>query len=152
MDASHRLQVRARRDELPALAGLVESACAGMAREDRLRLLLVVEELFCNSLEHGYGGECELPITLELQCMAGACRVLYQDRAPEFDPFAHRGATIPGSGQDPEEMDPMESDPGLRPVGGLGILLVCRYTSWREYRRRDGFNQIELLLPSTMDA
>lgn len=135
MDTPYRLQVHARRAEFPALAGLVETACATSPTEHRLRLLLLVEELFCNSLEHGYGAECGQPIGLALQPDGEGCRVLYWDHAPAFDPFAEREA--------PE----LTADIDLRPVGGLGLLLLARYASWRRYRRQEGSNLVEFFLP-----
>jgi anti-sigma regulatory factor (Ser/Thr protein kinase) len=136
VQATYRRQIRARRSEFPGLVALVEDASAASAKEDRLRLLLVVEELFCNSLEHGYGGECDQPVELELEPGADGCRVLYRDRAPEFNPFADHAEPL------------LVASPELRPVGGLGIMLLSRYATWRRYRRQDGVNLIELFVPS----
>ena len=57
--AGERRVFEARFGMLPATAAFVAGFCArhGIARNDALRLTLIVEELFTNSMAHGYGGE-----------------------------------------------------------------------------------------------
>jgi len=47
----------AKMDSMAEIRALVESACtnAGIDHEDCLKLLLIVEELFTNTVTHGYG-------------------------------------------------------------------------------------------------
>lgn len=134
VDTAQRHQLQARRAEFEALIGLIEHECAQLPREDRLRLTLVVEELFCNSLEHGYGGEGEHPVWLSLQPSSEGCRVVYEDAAPEHDPFTRARPAL---------ADAVEQ----RTVGGLGVFLLAKYSSWYRYSRQDERNIIELFLP-----
>src|SRR5690242_9854667 len=83
------------------------------AEREFLRLVLVVEELFTNSVKHGYGGECEKPIEITLQVDGICLAVRYRDQAPPYDPFS----TLDASRQ---AMDlPIEQ----RPAGHLGLVL-----------------------------
>ncbi len=81
--------------ELPArAAGLqqalarIEGWCAaqGLPRALALRLLIVVEELFTNSVKYGYGAECDRPVRLALAPAGAGVELAYEDEAPPFDP------------------------------------------------------------------
>ena len=58
----------ARLSELHALRSFVEGFCAQarLARDKCLRLNLVLEELFTNTVRHGHRGDCEFPVWVSL--------------------------------------------------------------------------------------
>ena len=73
-------QVRTQIEEFGAMAGL--------GREDRHKLTLIVEELFTNTVTHGFRGDSDSPVQLTLeQTEAGVC-LTYEDSAPRHDPIA----------------------------------------------------------------
>jgi anti-sigma regulatory factor (Ser/Thr protein kinase) len=121
-------------DAFPRVDALIAQVCAEAAfgREDCLRLTLVVEELFTNTVTHGLrdGGTIELV----LDALPGRIAVIYEDTGPEFDPFAVR--------------EPSEAAAGVedRPVGGLGLVLVGRLGRNVEYSHADGRNRISLVM------
>ncbi len=119
----------------------VESTCAsaGLRRDDCLRLALVVEELFVNTIVHGHGGDSDATIDLTLDPQPGRIRVTYEDRAPRFDPSA--GAEELAAAQESAELDE-------RPVGGLGLLLVRKLSSDLEYSRAVAGNRIAFVITS----
>jgi anti-sigma regulatory factor (Ser/Thr protein kinase) len=125
----------ARRAEFDAIRQFIETACAGLPPAHRLRLILIVEELFCNSIDHGYGGDSEQPVWLSLAPAAQDCHVQYEDAAPAHDPFA--GVNDPL----------LDADVEQRPVGGLGLYLIGQFCSSTHYQRRDEHNVIELTVP-----
>ena len=125
----------ARHAEFDAIAAFIESSCALLADEDRLRLVLLVEELFANSVNHGYGGDSDQPVWLSVEVSDQSCRLVYADSAPPYNPFA---AVNPSS---------TEADLEHRPIGGLGIVLLMELSSSRSYERRDDRNVIELHVP-----
>jgi anti-sigma regulatory factor (Ser/Thr protein kinase) len=107
------MSLAARPEELPALLDFAR----GYGRQCRLpesalhRLLVILEELFLNTVHHGHGGGSEAPVTVELSLLADELRCSYTDGAPLFVPPAE----LPGHvGEAPE----------VRPVGGLGVALV----------------------------
>jgi anti-sigma regulatory factor (Ser/Thr protein kinase) len=104
----------ARRDAFPRVRAFVEDACAraGVPRDDCLRLTLVVEELFVNTVVHGHGGDTDAPVRLALTMSPGAIAVCYEDTASPFNPFA---MVLP-----PDDDDDVEE----RKVGGLGVRLI----------------------------
>jgi serine/threonine-protein kinase RsbW len=118
----------ARQDAFPGLRSFLEEAChrAGVARPDCLRLVLIVEELFVNTVVHGHGGDSDAPVRLEVTVTPTAIAVCYEDTAPAFDPCA--------------VSEP--SEPGEPKVGGLGVHLVRSMAQDLAYRRTDGCNQI----------
>ena len=132
MDIPETRRFCARHADFGAICRFIESACANLSRADRQRLILIVEELFCNSVEHGYGGECDQPVWLTLALTEKSCRVVYEDGAPPHDPFA--------AARDPR----LEADADSRPVGGLGVFLVGQMSSSKRYERRHERNVIEL--------
>jgi len=88
-----------------------------------LRAQLAVEELFANSVHHGYGGESESPVWLTIERDTTVLRIIYSDQAAAFDPFT--------------AIKTPTDDPGAslegREVGGVGRLLV------RELARRSSY-------------
>lgn len=127
----------ARNSGLDAIREFIETTCAPMSHDDQRRVLLLVEELFVNSMLHGYGGECDMPVWLTLELVQGACSVVYEDRAPPYDPF---------SAPDHSRVDATLDD---RPIGGLGIMLITQISSRHSYARRGDRNVIEFEVPAT---
>ena len=121
---------------LSKATAFVESFCEahGLAPADVMRLTLVVEELFTNTVTHGHGGDCDAPVRIALSATAGHIELAYDDTAPPFDPVAHlasNAATL---------------DVDDRRVGGLGIALVLRMTERAGYAREDGCNRLMLTI------
>lgn len=122
--------------QFPATSGaladvmdFVANACAGtpVPADDCLRAALVFEELFTNTVHHGYGGDCQEPVSITLEADGADVRLRYEDRAPAYDPFSTRGE----SGAEATE---------LRPIGGLGLALVRALVSNARYERCNGTN------------
>jgi anti-sigma regulatory factor (Ser/Thr protein kinase) len=135
--ASQQVQVfPARMSELPDVAAFTTRACdaAGFDRDACLRLVLLVEELFANTVAHGHGQDSDAPVRIAFDVEAGRVRLLYEDTGPAHDPFA--------SITPPDEAAEVED----RPVGGLGILLIAAMARDVEYRRADGRNRIALVV------
>ncbi|KPK14701.1 MAG: hypothetical protein AMJ67_15915 [Betaproteobacteria bacterium SG8_41] len=122
---------------LRELRGFIEAVCreAAIARNDTLRIALVAEELFTNSVKHGYGGDSGKQVWLTLQPGEGACRLVYEDAAPPYNPFADAAT--------PDLEAPLDT----RAIGGLGVLLVARFSRSHKYTRAGDRNRISLLLP-----
>ena len=123
----------ARSTEFEAIRQFVESNAGVMPQDDQYRVLLLVEELFANSVMHGYAGDSDSPVWLTVIVSNGTCRIVYEDEAPEYDPFT--------GGHQPQ----LEGDD--RPVGGLGIMLLTEMSSSHSYARRGGRNVIEFEVP-----
>jgi len=126
---------------MASLAGAiewVEAFCAdrGVAASDVLRLSLVVEELFTNTVMHGHGGGSDAAVRFGLRVDASHLELSYEDSAPAFDPLEHVARA------------PIDPAAGLvdRPIGGLGIPLVVRMSERIRYAREDGRNRIVLAL------
>jgi len=109
-------------------------AIGGLPRDTRLRLTLLVEELFTNTIIHGHGGDSEAPVSLECRVELARVRLTYEDAAPPHNPFA--------AIQAPDE----KASPDDRPVGGLGVLLVATMAEQVEYRRAGDRNRISLTI------
>jgi serine/threonine-protein kinase RsbW len=126
----------ARLTALPATAAFVDAFCAGngLGSDDALRLTLIVEELFTNSVVHGYGGECDAPIEVALTAAAGEIALLYEDAARPYDPLS-RFAAAPGH---------LHGTVESRPAGGLGIHLVRELVAGARYAREEGRNRLWL--------
>ncbi len=99
-----------------------------------LRAQTAVEELFANTVHHGYGGESEQPVWLTVQLRGATLNVFYADAAAAFDPFASLQALT--------EIEQIGVD--ARRVGGLGRLVVSELADRCIYRYRDGCNVTEL--------
>jgi serine/threonine-protein kinase RsbW len=127
-----------RQDALRAARAFLEGFCAdaGVAKQACLKLNLVVEELFLNTVKHGHQGGSDAPVWITLAAGDGAIRVTYEDQSPPFNPFA--AAT--------REM--LEALADLRREGGLGVLLAHGLTTETDYAYLFGRNRIRLALPA----
>jgi serine/threonine-protein kinase RsbW len=135
---NHHRVFPARRDTLPAVADFIADVCAagGVPRKACLRLTLLVEELFTNTMVHGHGADSESPVWLTFAVRTDGISLTYEDTAPPHDPFAK--VRVPD--------DTLTVDD--RPVGGLGVLLITAMAEHVEYARVGGRNRISLVLPT----
>lgn len=125
------ISVAARASELPHLLEIVsgQAASSSISEENILRLQLIVEELFVNSIEHGYRGDSEQPVWLSLTPQQGSLQLRYQDRAPAFDP-TNFGPKFASTAE----------------IGGLGLNLVRSMSKTFRYVRRGDRNVIDIEL------
>lgn len=123
----------ARMSLLPETAGFVEAFCARhrITRDDAMRLALIVEELFTNTVVHGYRGESDAPIVMVLSARDDDVVILDEDAAPRFDPLSVPPVDV---------STPIES----RPIGDLGVHLVRQFAGTARYVREDVRNQLWL--------
>ena len=119
-----------------AARGFVESFCdgAGIERPSCLKLSLVLEELFLNTVKHGHRGGSDAPVWIALSAAGDEVSLTYEDRAPPFNPFC---ATT-------REM--LEALAETRREGGLGVLLAHGLTASADYAYLFGRNRIRLTL------
>lgn len=136
MNKSRVAQFLARLDQLRPMQAFLEAFCAESAvpRPDCLRLNLVLEELFTNTVKHGHRGDCDAPVWIGLSRQGDSVQVVYEDKAPAFNPYAH----LPD--------DPPDTTLELRKVGGLGVLLTKELAASRDYTYLFGRNRIRLTL------
>lgn len=131
-DASYVAVFPARQDAFVRLRTFVEETCdrAEIPHGEFLRLMLLIEELFVNTVEHGHGGGSDAPVQLGLVISASSIVVEYEDTAPPFNPLAAPPA--PSEAVDVDD----------RPIGGLGIVLITTMAEDVAYARRDDRNRI----------
>ena len=112
------------------------AAATNLSERDLLRLQLVIEELFTNTIMHGYGKECDEPIEIALEASPLQVTVIYEDAADTYDPagtLAASRAQVTG---------PLEQ----RPVGHLGVHLVAAIVDDMRHARVGGRNQLQILM------
>lgn len=121
----------ARLAELRRIAAFVEAFCSehGIPRERGLRLNLVLEELFVNTIRHGHRGERDAPVWVTLRVDGEAVHLTYEDTAGPFNPYAH-----------------LPAQKARGKVGGLGLLLTRELAASRDYAYLFGRNRIRLAL------
>jgi anti-sigma regulatory factor (Ser/Thr protein kinase) len=113
------------------------AAAVGADRNATLRLVLVLEELFTNTVIHGDTAEGEGPIWVALASRAGAIEVTYEDAGPAFNPLA-----------DAEKPRAESRSFGTQRAGGLGLALVRGLSASARYARVGGRNRITLTVPT----
>jgi anti-sigma regulatory factor (Ser/Thr protein kinase) len=120
----------------PRVRAFIEGVCAqaGLGDEDCLKLTLLVEELFTNTVVHGHGGDSDAPVQLTLEIGPAGATLMYEDTAPPHDPFA--------------AVKPPDASLALgeRPVGGLGVSLISAMGRGLEYAYAEGRNRVRLVL------
>jgi len=124
----------ARMDSMAEIRAFVEEACttAVIGREDCLKVLLIVEELFTNTVTHGYREESESPVWIAFAPCDTGFTLRYEDAAPPHNPFG--------------EYRPMDTAVlvAQQPVGGLGLKLIRSLVRDASYSREGGRNCILL--------
>ncbi len=115
------------------------SDLAAIGREDRHKLTLIVEELFTNTVTHGYQGDSDAPVYIAFEVDNGDVVLTYEDSAPKFDPLA--------AGQRTD----IESTIKERRIGGLGIFITIGLTEQADYSYVDGRNRICLRISASGD-
>ena len=130
--------VCARMDALAEAIAFVESVCDanGVARGDCLRLSLVLEELFTNTVKHGHCGGSDAPVRIGLRVLVSEIELCYEDSAAPFDPLT----------QVPRTVRILEGEGHERPVGGLGIALVASMAVRFDYAHEGGWNRMRVTL------
>jgi serine/threonine-protein kinase RsbW len=118
----------ARLGELRPIAAFLERYCAEtkLPRERCLRLNVVLEELFINTVRHGHRGESDAPVWITLEAKPQAVELTYEDTAAPFNPLAYTAQP--------------------RKIGGLGVLLTRELAAEREYAYLFGRNRLRLSL------
>jgi sigma-B regulation protein RsbU (phosphoserine phosphatase) len=104
-------------------------ALPGPATDD---LILALDEVLANIVEHGYRNDPAGTIRLRARGGVHAVELEIRDRAPAFDPLAAAppDLTMPFS---------------QRAIGGLGIHLARSVIDTIEYAREDGENRLRLI-------
>lgn len=123
------ISVNARYAELPGLLASISAHAAGLglAADDVLRLQLVVEELFVNTIAHGHHGDSEHRVGLALAGKDGALSLRYADEAPPFD-NSKIGQNLPFTVE----------------IGGQGLALIHGMSKAVRYRREGQRNITEI--------
>jgi len=126
----------ARLTELRRVSAFLEGYCksAGLAREHCLRINVILEELFINTVRHGHRGDCDAPVWMTLEAGEKSLQVTYEDTAPPFNPYARLPLGRP------------DTTAEMRKIGGLGVLLTKELAATRDYAYVFGRNRIRLAL------
>ena len=125
-------RVQARLAEVAGLSDFVETAVRPRDRDASLKMRLMVEELFVNTITHGHGGDSEAPVEVTVALGEHGVDLTYVDSAPAFDPFAD--VRLPDGGA------PVEA----RMIGGVGVFLVTRLADRCAYERAGEHNRITI--------
>jgi anti-sigma regulatory factor (Ser/Thr protein kinase) len=128
------LSLRSDVDELRRLSAFAEEFAQGQALPDRelARLLIILEELFTNTVKHGYSGEAPTGrIDVALAFGAGQLRIAFSDDGRPFDPLAR---PLP-------DLDRPSAD---RPLGGLGLPILRSLVDDARYSRDGDRNHLVL--------
>ena len=127
--------VPARFSSLPQLLAMLSThAVAPEHVPSLLRAQLAVEELFVNSIHHGYGQETDHPVWLTVQHGDTVLRVVYADQAEAFNPLSPDIAI----GED------IEARKTGQRIGGVGLRLIMNLARWGHYTREEGRNVTQL--------
>ena len=116
----------ARTDVLPRVTAFVESRCAalGADRGATLLLMLMAEELFINTVVHGYGNDGRRRVNLSVRDCGLEVELVAEDQARAFNPF--EGVVAP--------LEPT--------VGGYGRQLLTGLPARQSYERQGPRNRV----------
>ena len=116
---------------LEAFADAFAHGC-GLPDDERVRLLLILEELFTNVVEHGYApGSATGNVSVALGLRDGRLTIDFVDDGQPFDPLALAAPDLDVPSQE-------------RPIGGLGVHIVRSLVDDARYRRAGRRNRLLL--------
>ncbi len=95
-----------------------------VSMEFRHDLKLVAEELLANIINHGYAGDSEKSIDVELKVDSESVHLTFTDSGGAFNPLDR---------ESPELLNDLSE-------GGMGLLLVRSLTDNQQYARNSGHN------------
>lgn len=126
------IRLAARMTSLTAILAYTRHSIAAAALKEPVagRIELVLEELFTNTVVHGYRRECDASVWLRIERRDQTMLVEYSDAAPPYDPMQHHA-----------DLDLDKED---RPEGGLGILIARRLSDRMDYRYAAGRNVLNM--------
>lgn len=101
----------------------------GISEADSLRLQLIAEELFVNTVTHGFQRDCDAPVSFRLSNTPSGTTLRYADSAPPYDPTCRAEQTALAGVE-----------------GGLGVTLIRGMSRDFRYQRQSGQNICEILL------
>ena len=139
----HTTMFPARLARIRALQQFLERFCAaaGVDGDACLRMNLVLEELFTNTVRHGYGGDCDAPVWIRIAREGELVSIVYEDTAPPFNPYQRLPAVSPD-----------DTTVQMRKLGGLGVLLTKKLAASRDYAYVFGRNRIRLTFRLSQDT
>ena len=108
-------------------------ADASLARTPGLRLNLILEELFTNTVNHGHRGDSDFLIWITLSEFDRKVVVTYLDQGLPFNPLAMSKAQL-------------DVPPDERKIGGLGVYLTRELTLDSSYAYLYGRNRLTLVM------
>jgi serine/threonine-protein kinase RsbW len=122
--------------ELARLTAEIEQFCGRHALPEDVEsdLVLVLEELFVNSIRHGGCEGMEGAAEVQFSMLADGVALEYADRGTPFDPTQAPAADVTAPLAD-------------RLKGGLGIHLMRQIMRDFEYHRLDGWNRLRMRRP-----
>ncbi len=103
---------------------------AGLPEAQILRLVLVIEELFTNTIKHGYRDESNRPVQIALGCRDGLAWLDYRDQAPPFNPINN------------VEKIALYNPPNQ--IGGIGLRLIQSLGMNASHLNSEGWNIVKL--------
>ncbi len=118
---------------LPMVMAWIERSAGngGLDASQSMRMQLAAEELFVNSIHHGYGGESDADIELALDIDSERATLTFIDHAPPFN--LNDAAPLSASAER---------------IGGVGLNLVRALTKAIRYRRELHSNVTMLDFPA----
>jgi serine/threonine-protein kinase RsbW len=136
------LEFSARLENLPRAFSRIWPAFehARLPSRVRRRVELVFEELFANTVLHGYKVDpAQAPdpqaapqlVWIELSAKPGKVKMVYQDAAEPFNPLLSVPTEPSGDAQE-------------RALGGLGLIMVAKVPHRSRYERLDGRNVLHM--------
>jgi serine/threonine-protein kinase RsbW len=146
VQAPRRLRVAGGTEQGAAIRAFVREAVASFGGSKRVSddLVQAVDEVTCNAILHGYGGNGG-ELELEAALRDGAIEISVLDRAPTFDPTTR-----------PAPVDPAAAPRRRRPgTAGAGLHLARTMTdAVRHHVRPGGGNELTLVrsIDSRTDA
>jgi len=130
------ISLKTRYDECDRIYEFLEKSLshpmfAGIVSDESVDdLKTAAEEIFTNIVMHGYGGNPDGTVRMELQTDGSTVSLVISDSAPPYNPFAKLAVIKPGADLS---------------QGGMGLTLIQSMTDEQHYSYENALNTVRLV-------
>lgn len=134
MKSETTIKLKNKKEQINLAQEEITEFCAKQNLSNRIKhdLNLIIDELFSNTILYAYDDNRDHFIVIKLVRRSSSIKIIYTDDGVKFNPTKY------------SEPSHLSKSLDEKPIGGLGLHLINKFTDRMEYRRKGNKNIITL--------